>query len=172
MSDHSAKAAQYLQQAEDDGAFSDDGDRYHPPTDDELIMHQLHRDLMDPESFPRTALSHITERTERSRASSGDGARSEGSGQRGERYSNYAPSKPPSFLASSEDEDRRRRKPTPRSPPGDGRRARRSQRSRLDEFEDEIASYASSPRGNEHGALPRPQGLPEADDEVNSPHRG
>ena len=166
MSDISASVVQHLQRNDDGDSFSDDGERYQPPTEEELIMHQLHRDLMDPESFPRTALSHITERTERSRPSSGEGVRHEGSAHGGERYSNYAPSRPPSFLASSEDEDRRYRRSAPRSPPAGGRRTRRSQRSRLDEFEDEIASHASSSPRIRREDAPRPQGLPEAGEEV------
>ncbi|KAG8948718.1 hypothetical protein FRC04_009328 [Tulasnella sp. 424] len=77
-------------------------------TEQQLILHDLQQGLMDPISFARTPLSHITEQSERSKTIS--------AGQRSnqeERYADYAPTKPPSFLASSSGSDR-----TPISPRG------------------------------------------------------
>lgn len=68
------------------------------------ILSQLHSNLMDPVAFPRTALSQITERTERTRSLATDTT---------ERYSDYAPSRPPSFLASSPEEPSSPVTPTP-----------------------------------------------------------
>lgn len=77
-------------------------------TEQQLILHDLQLGLMDPVSFARTPLSHITEQSERSKTVSA-GARS----NQEERYADYAPTKPPSFLASSSGSDR-----TPTSPRG------------------------------------------------------
>lgn len=77
-------------------------------TEQQLILHDLQLGLMDPITFARTPLSHITEQSERSKTISA-GARS----NQEERYADYAPTKPPSFLASSSGSDR-----TPISPRG------------------------------------------------------
>ncbi|KAG8904985.1 hypothetical protein FRB99_000899 [Tulasnella sp. 403] len=58
---------------------------------EEQILQQLHSNLLDPLVFPRTALSQITERSERTRSLATSS----------ERYSQYVPSRPPSFLQSS-----------------------------------------------------------------------
>ncbi|KAG8891851.1 hypothetical protein FRC01_014485 [Tulasnella sp. 417] len=79
-------------------------------TERQLILHDLQQGLMDPITFARTPLSHITERSERSKTMS-KGSES----QQEERYADYAPTKPPSFLASSSGSDR-----TPVSPRGRG----------------------------------------------------
>ncbi|KIO18845.1 hypothetical protein M407DRAFT_31494 [Tulasnella calospora MUT 4182] len=101
-------------------------------TEQQLILHDLQTGLMDPISFARTPLSHITERSERSKTMSA-GAQSS---QQEERYADYAPTKPPSFLASSSGSDRTTMSP-PRGGGGGGRNYgddRFKYASRLDEF--------------------------------------